>query len=135
MADNTGSKRYKSATVENTDPEIVSIEKITAGFLASFIHSLDAAIMRLIILEINEKSSYIVNPLPDSVQPHPNKYLGVAASIEKVYTENAITNALDNLLLRNLRDNLADKHLEEFDSLVRDLKSEGFEIVGLEKRG
>ena len=95
----------------------------------SIIHSMDGAIMRLIITSVYRKEKYIINHLHDSIQFHPNHYQSVLKSIVQVYTENDLGIYLEKSLLKNLFNNLIEEKKPAFDELLQDFKKNGFEEI------
>lgn len=103
--------------------------KMLSGFLPSYIHSIDGAIMRLILLNIYDKEKYIITHLHDSIQFHPNYYDSVINSITEVYCSKKLDNILDKTLLQGLRAQLLPEKLEEFDEFVNSFKDESYHSI------
>jgi hypothetical protein len=96
------SKTNKSYYSSNYEDQ-TSINKMIASFLASYTHSVDGALMRLVILEVYDRTDYIISHLHDSIQFHPNHYDNIMESILDVYTANDLGNLIDKTLLIPLR--------------------------------
>ena len=104
-------------------------DKLQRGVLPSFIHSIDASLMRLIIIEVYENCGQIINHLHDSIQYNPKYYENVVSSIAKVYSKAQIHKCLDEKLLSNLRNRLLEEKRNEFDNLVNQLKNHNFKTI------
>jgi hypothetical protein len=94
--------------------------KILSGFLASYIHSIDGAIMRLILKGVYKSSGngYIISHLHDSIQYHPNQYYNVMESVRNVYSSDRLKNVIDKTLFENLEAGLPADKRKEFNLLV-----------------
>ena len=103
--------------------------KILVGVLPSFIHSIDAALMRLIIIDVFNSSKYIINHLHDSIQYNPKYYNNVMKSINNVYCNSDIQNSLENNFLIHLRQRLFKEKRIKFDSLINDLRSHNYKEI------
>jgi hypothetical protein len=95
--------------------------KILSGVLASYLHSVDGAIMRLIIEDIYDSSNnYVISHLHDSIQYHPNKFNDVMESIVNVYTNERLKNMVERTLFTNLRSFLTEDKKKKFDILLEE---------------
>lgn len=118
---------------ENVYTKKLNIRKMILGFLANYIHSLDAALLRLIILEIKKTCNYVVSHLHDSVQFHPNHYKKVLKSIKNVYSSCALRNIFDRTFVNVMKKQLKESDLPEFELLVDRFKASGENIKIKEK--
>jgi len=100
------------------DTSEVNLKKTILGMLPNFIHSIDGAIMRLIILDVNERLKYTINHLHDSIQFHPNHYDEIKQSILNVYTSSELEDIIEKRLFVKLRINLLEEKRSGFDELV-----------------
>ena len=57
--------KFVSYHLEQYDVKKVRKKKIVRGLLPSFIHSIDASLMRLIIIDIYDNTNHIINHLHD----------------------------------------------------------------------
>lgn len=125
---------FKSYHFEEFETTETQKQKILTGILPSFIHSIDGAIMRLIIVDVYENNQYIINHLHDSIQYNPKYYKEVLESIRNVYSGAMIHKCLDDKFLVHLRSRLLEEQRKEFDGLVRELKNCNFEEVIIDKK-
>ena len=120
---------FKSYHYEEFDTNKMKINKLLLGVLPSFIHSIDGALMRLIIIDVYENCGHIINHLHDSIQFNPKYYDNVINSIAKVYSNAQIHKCLDEKFLVNLRNRLLEEKRPEFDKLVTELKNCSFKEI------
>jgi len=127
--------QFKSYHYEEFNTNEIKKHKLLLGALPSFIHSIDAGLMRLIIIDVFESCGYIINHLHDSIQYNPKYYKNVMDSIARVYSDAQIQKCLDEKLLVNLRNRLLEEKREEFDKLVNKLKNCSFKeiIIDIDK--
>lgn len=92
------------------------------GFLASFIHPIDGAILRLIIEKVNENIGYVISHLHDSIQLHPNYYNDMLEAIVSVYSSDLLSDILERKVFSLLKLKLLEEDREEFDRLVNEFK-------------
>jgi DNA-dependent RNA polymerase len=109
------------------------INKSVTGLLPSFIHSMDGAIMRMIIRMIYYKHGYIINHLHDSIQFHPNQYHNILESISEVYTTNDLGSSLRRCLLNNLSNVLIKEKKIVFDKMVEQFEKSDYEKLEILK--
>jgi hypothetical protein len=124
---------YISYSNKRYEEEKSDVHKTVVGLIPSFIHSLDAAIMRKIINKVYIDNKYIINHLHDSIQLHPNQYNKVLDSISYVYLNSNLDKCLDNCLLKNLSNNLIVEKREIFEKLIDEFKSSNYEELVLTK--
>lgn len=128
-------KRY-SFHYQNYDNKAIDKIKMLSGFIPNLIHSVDGAIMRLIITHIyhnDSKQNYVINHLHDSIMYHPNYHETVMNSIKRVYTSNKLCGILKNTLFDQLRENLVDVDKIKFDLLIDDFFIDYEELIIDEK--
>ena len=116
--------------------------KIVSSFLASYIHSIDGAMMRIFILKIYEKTKYIISHLHDSLQFHPNYYEDVMDIISEVFTSDILKNVIEKTLFCNVRTleteddrNIIEKKIKDFNKIKDDvvISKESFNKEGVFK--
>jgi hypothetical protein len=112
-----------SYDVKKTDHSYVCVNEMLRSFLASYIHSMDGALMRLIIIDVYDSIEYVISHLHDSVQIHPNYYDDVIKSIINVYTTNDLEESIFNNLFDRLRNNWIIDQRIEYDKLVEEFMS------------
>lgn len=122
--------KYISYDYVSLDSSDINLKKTIRGILPSLIHSIDGAIMRLIIMDIYNKNNYLINHLHDSIQFHPNFYKEVLESINNVYTSDRMKDILKEKYLNRLRKNLLRDDLEAFDELEKKIY-ENFENISI----
>jgi hypothetical protein len=97
-------------------------------FLSYFVHSLDAAIIRIIAAKLFDRTGYICNTLHDCILLHPN-YVGVLYQIIKeVYSEEKMYNLAQDLIFTQLRSQISEEYYPEFDLLVGDFFAHCYEF-------
>ena len=109
--------------MKKTDHSYVCVNEMLRSFLASYIHSMDGALMRLIIIDVYDSIEYVISHLHDSVQIHPNYYDDVIKSIINVYTTNDLEESIFNNLFDRLRNNWIIDQRIEYDKLVEEFMS------------
>ena len=113
------------------ETEKLDQSKMVRGFIPGFIHSIDAAIMRKILIEVYESINYLIVHLHDSLQFHPNHYEIIIKSIRKVYLDPSLTTVLDDCLLDELRNNLLKENVEGLEILIKEFKDIDYEVLEL----
>jgi hypothetical protein len=100
------------------------------SFLPHLIHSIDAAIMRLIIMGIYKKNGYIINHLHDCVILHPNYIDSFQEVITEIYTSEQILHLAKNLLFDPIKSDLDASTLEKIEELEKEFfdNVDSFEI-------
>lgn len=109
----------------------LNTRKTIDGLIPSLIHSIDGAIMRMIIIDVYSKNKYIINHLHDSIQFHPNHYIDVISSIKKVYCSEKLHNILKTRFLNKIRNKLLREDCTVFDDLVKKLYESDFEEIDI----
>jgi hypothetical protein len=85
--------------------DIADLAKYKISFLPGFVHSLDGAFMRLLILEVfnlikqkhPKSNGYIINHLHDSIQIHPNFLEYCYTAIFNLYSSKIFLNIANDL--------------------------------------
>ena len=113
-------KSYDVTTYDNSTNK----NKSVSSFFSSFAHSIDGAVMRIILLKTYDDSKYIINHLHDSISFHPNHYKDVMKSVEYAYSREVMRDVVDRYLLDNLRSNLINEKHIIFDQLVDKFKTD-----------
>lgn len=117
--------------VYNSDD--IKIQKIILGLLPNLIHSIDGAIMRLIINDVYNETDYIINHLHDSIQLNPKHYNSVIKSIEKIYTSDKLNDVLNKYMFKKLENNLLEEHRIEFNKKIKEFKSMNYSNIKIDK--
>jgi hypothetical protein len=74
--------------------------KMITSFIPGFIHSIDGAVMRMLISEMS-KNNYIINHVHDSIMLHPNYLNKLYEIIKNIYLDKEITNNLvENMFIK-----------------------------------
>jgi DNA-directed RNA polymerase len=105
-------------------------KKMIKSFLPSFIHSLDGALMRIIIEKLYIKSKYIITHLHDSMRFHPNEYDNLIECIIDTYTELNF-DILNKLIFDKMKENLLREDIPGIQKLIDDFtnfEKDEFEI-------
>lgn len=123
----TNENRSIHYTYYNNDK--VNTRKIIDGMIPSLIHSIDGAIMRIIIIDIHSKNNYVINHLHDSIQFHPNEYDNVISSIKNVYCSEKLRNILRTKFLDRIQNKLLEEDHAEFNEMVLKLYEYDFEEI------
>ena len=134
-------RKFKSAITEENisyslktyDTNTIDMRKIILGLLPSLIHSIDGAIMRMIIVEVNTRYNYTINHLHDSIQFHPNQYRNILEAISEVYTNNNLESCIDRCLFNNMSNNLLVEKKVIFDKMVTEFKSYNYKKISVTK--
>jgi hypothetical protein len=103
-------KRY-----EQSCKNIISRKK--AAFRPGFVHSIDGAVIRLLILAMKEKHNYDINHLHDSIQVHPNHVDNLYEEIYLIYKDLADEN-LSDYFVKQSYSLIVGKDTREFELLV-----------------
>lgn len=135
------SEEYKSFDSHKLDSESINKSDCIRSFMPGIIHSLDASIMRMLIISIynnsvkvlNRNNNYVINHVHDCLHYTPSIHDIVIDSIEEVYENSNIHTFLDENLLKNLRKNLMKDHLQEFDDIVSEMKKDGYKPINLKE--
>jgi hypothetical protein len=127
---NHESYKIKITKLDENNQTISEINKHVQAFLPHLIHSIDAAIMRLIIKRIHEKTGYIINHLHDCVLIHPNYVNVFYEVISEIYTSKEMMHLAKNLLFDPMKSDLDSDTLKEVEELEKDFycNADSFEI-------
>ena len=82
------------------------VRDYTRGLFPNLIHSIDAAIMRLIIHRVWKRSKYTINQLHDCIICHPNIVPVVYEVIEEIYTDGTLDDLADKVFLNPMQEGL-----------------------------
>jgi len=121
-------KKYNSYHMNIYNIKILDVRKIIAGFLPNLIHSIDGAVMRIIISEML-KRKYIINHLHDSIQCNPNKLDEIYDIIKNIYSSDYMKNILEKCFITPMRNSLIEEDIPEFDNIYEKYNSIKNEIV------
>jgi hypothetical protein len=91
--------------------------KKESAFKPGFIHSLDGAVIRMLIHKIYIKNNYIINHLHDSIQLHPNYVDSLYQEIYILYNEIIKIDVL-KLFTEENKSQLNDKNIEKLNELI-----------------
>lgn len=89
-------------TIDNVKSEYVR------GLFTNIVHSIDAAVMRIIIYRMHKRTAYTVNQLHDCVLTHPNYVSSLYQVIEEIYTDGTLDHLADKVFFTPMQDNLND---------------------------
>lgn len=94
-------KKFIPHKVKKLETGNIDIKKMETSFIPGLIHSIDASIMRFLILKIYYKNNYIINHVHDSVMINPKFVDSLYQSIEEIYTSECINkNILDEVFIK-----------------------------------
>ena len=96
------------------------------AFFPNFIHSLDGAIMRILIQSIYKATGYRIGHIHDAIQVHPNYVNDVYAAIENLYTDTDWVGLLRKMFFDPMKEGMTAEVIEE----INKLESEFYELVG-----
>lgn len=77
------------------------------GLFPNLIHSIDGALMRLIIYRVWEKSGYVINHLHDCILCHPNLVQTVYEVITEIYTDGTFDNLANRVYFGPMQEGLS----------------------------
>lgn len=96
-------------------------QRKASAFRPGLVHSLDAAVVRLLINSMFEKYGYDINHLHDSIQCHPNFVDSLYQEIKLVYGAIAKVN-ISELFTRQAENSLSEQNLNIFKEKVKFLE-------------
>lgn len=95
------------------------------SFFPNLVHSIDSAIMRIIIREIHRKTGYAVGHVHDCVLIHPN-YVDVFYEVVRdIYTGDCLDNLADKLFFEPMKEGLAD----DYRTLITSIQQQFHELA------
>jgi|JFJP01.1.fsa_nt_gi hypothetical protein len=89
------------------------------SFLPNIIHSIDAAIMRIIVKKIYDENHYIINQLHDCGLMHPNIAPLFFEKINDIYTSDQMLNMADALFFDVIKSDLDEDTLKQVNKLQK----------------
>ena len=110
------------------DKKKIDMLKSKKSVLAGIVHSIDAGFLRLLVLNFNQETKYILNPNHDSIQIHPNYVGDLYKSLNKLYLSDVFDNMAEKLIFGPMRADLSDNDKIEFDILVQDFHNSSDEF-------
>jgi DNA-directed RNA polymerase len=92
---------------ESEEAEEARVKDLQRAFYPNFIHSIDAAIMRIIIKKMYEKTGYRIGHIHDCIMVHPNYVEDLFVVIQEIYTGKDLKNLADRLFFEPMKEGLA----------------------------
>jgi hypothetical protein len=87
------------------------------GLFPHVIHSIDAAVMRIVICRVWKRTNYVINQLHDCMLCNPNIAAIVYEVIEEIYTDGTLDNLADKVFFTPMQEGLSDDDIKRIQAL------------------
>lgn len=123
-------KSYRIHTViqDNERKPIPDHNQFKTKFLSYLVHSLDAGVMRKLVLVLNDNHKCKIDQLHDCIMVHPNKVDSVYESLESIYSDPRLKNYMNDNVFNMFLNKISDTKRAELKRLIDQFNSHNDKI-------
>jgi hypothetical protein len=123
--------RYRLKSISEGDQEqpLVDIRRHKTALLPNIIHSIDAAIMRIVTKRLYERTGYTINYFHDCVLLHPNHVDIYYEIITELFTSKDFLNMADNLFFDAIKTDLDIDTAEQISNIQKEFLEVSNDLV------